>query len=178
MSLIWFSLGGIISLIFLIRNIIKNKPKTTPVIFLCVFLVLLIIEGASTFTGFTTFNKTDARYIKHSEIVNNFDIYNGEFVRIEGIVWLTDKYKDGDDIRILNVVDGEYSINMVQNTVNYKPYNGEYLTVYGEVSAVSKEPVFFDVKAVRIKPKFIEQMSEPSEELKNDVLIQEFIKQK
>lgn len=132
--------------------------------FICLIILLLTLN----IWGCTERIKEKARYIKHSELVNNFDLYKGELIKVEGVVC-----EFSDNIVVLGVKDGEYSVYVVPNTVKYKPYKGEYITVYGTVDAVSKEPVFFEIKAIRIKPKIIEQTKNPAEELKNDVLIQE-----
>ena len=135
-------------------------------------LVLVIFSGCASEEK----TKENARYIKHSEIVNNFDTYNGELVKVEGVVLLDEGYKEGDDFTLLNVINGEYSATIVTNTLGYKPYKGEYLTAYGKVNAVSKEPYFFEVKAVRVESEIIEQADNQPDELKNDPLIQEMAK--
>ncbi len=118
--------------------------------------------------------KEEARYIKHSEIVNNFDKYNGELVKVEGVAWIGKEHESGEDFMLLNIIDGDYTAYIITGT-NYNVYNGENLVVYGKINAVSKEGVFFEVKAVRIDAIEIEQ-GQANEELKNDILIQEFVK--
>jgi len=131
------------------------------------FLVLMLV-------GCTGNIKEEARYIKHSEIVNNFDKYNGELVKVEGVAWVDEGYESGEDFMLLNIVDGDYTAHVITGT-NYNVYNGESLIVYGKINAVSKEGMFYEVKAVRIDAKEIEQ-GQASEELKNDILIQEFVR--